>query len=510
PSTGAAAKRPSTGSAGKRPSTGAAAKRPVARKGAGAAKVGSAKGRLPSVGGARAAAAAGKPAVAAAEPDPGLQTTLDPSPAGARGGATSPQNGSSKGSALSSAFEDAMTSGKTPSPDDSLSAPMNLEGEWYVAEGGVQSGPYELPRAKAWVRARPAGAELFCWTDGFDDWKPCADVRQFRSLEPFGDEPTRIEPGGILGGGSLPASESSGPLFADLGPASRGPSGPDPGHDLEIGEVSRVVRLPVPPPSARADSHPGLPGMGIAQQAPGRIGYGTGNPMVARPTMGGTGGLPALGASGSMPSVQKRHSKAFWLLLFGGGAAVVAMVIVLIVMSGSSDDGPGLRRTDVKGDGLGIFLGGQGRTRKAGNGGDGKTNDDKGSSGKGSAKVVRKSTKTGRKTTTRSGGSDEVDLGSGSEGGPVELTPDDVARKYRKNQFAINRCYERALKRDPFLEVKKVQVTVSVDLRGRTSAKVPVSDARMRACLERAISGWRFDKPKEALNTRLQLLFKSR
>ena len=60
--------------------------------------------------------------------------------------------------------------------------PAALDEEWYVSIDGEQEGPYSLADAQKWVAAKPAEAELHCWSEGFDDWLPIEKVSQFRSF----------------------------------------------------------------------------------------------------------------------------------------------------------------------------------------------------------------------------------------------------------------------------------------------------------------------------------------
>ena len=60
--------------------------------------------------------------------------------------------------------------------------PQQLEEEWYVSLDGGQFGPFNLQQARDWVAVRPASDELFCWSEGFDDWLPIDKVSHFRRL----------------------------------------------------------------------------------------------------------------------------------------------------------------------------------------------------------------------------------------------------------------------------------------------------------------------------------------
>jgi len=453
--------------------------------------------------------------------------------ASAAAGAAAAKRPVGTSSALSSAFEKAMASEPSPSASASMSsAAVRVDAEWYLASQGIQSGPFDLRRARAWVAAQAPDAELYCWSDGFDDWKRVEDIGPFADVERaarFEDDlPTSIDPGARSPG-----------LLADLGPADFGPRGPDTGPELEIGEVSRIVRLPIMPPDRGAtDAGVGRLGRGsgpaAALDAPatGPHARQTGAVQSLRQTgavqslrqtgavqslrqtgaapalgFGQTGGLPAL-APTAVGSRSRGHSKGFWMLVGSLGLAVVAMAGFLIyLMLSSEDDGPALRRSKVAGGELGLELG-QVRTKSAT--AEPESPGDKTSKSKAVGKRAQPRTTPRVRTTTTGSGGDEVDLGE-AEGQATELTPDDVLDRYKKNSFAINRCYERALKKDPFLDIRRAEVTISVDMRGRASASIPaISNETLRSCLEATIQSWRFSSPKEPLRTQITMVFKAR
>jgi predicted Zn finger-like uncharacterized protein len=117
--------------------------------------------------------------------------------------------------ALGAAFASAMTK-----------PPPALEEEWYVSIDGDQAGPFSLADAQRWVAGKPLDAELFCWSEGFDDWLPVDKVSHFRGLRKraatsppvaVAPPPMPRAPGGALRGGTPggePAAEEPRPLFA--------------------------------------------------------------------------------------------------------------------------------------------------------------------------------------------------------------------------------------------------------------------------------------------------------
>jgi predicted Zn finger-like uncharacterized protein len=103
----------------------------------------------------------------------GKSTTQSPAPATAIDAPASRAvgNGTGGAPALNTAFANAMSK-----------PPPALEEEWYVSIDGDQSGPFTLAEAQRWVAAKPFDAELYCWSEGFDDWLPVDKVSHFRGL----------------------------------------------------------------------------------------------------------------------------------------------------------------------------------------------------------------------------------------------------------------------------------------------------------------------------------------
>jgi predicted Zn finger-like uncharacterized protein len=265
---------------------------------------------------------------------------------------------------LRGAFERAMEPGAAPAnafdADDqteiSKPAPKQLEEEWYVSLDGEQFGPFNLTQAREWVGTRNRDEELFCWTEGFDDWLPIEKVAHFRRLRtdeggsasaplprPPPPRPSAPQAAMSAKAGSGPVGmatarkvEEPKPLFAAalaemergdhsepvekmLKDASSGPvngngggngkglldqiddlddeSSREGAFDFDIGEASRVVKLPALAaalrPRSAGSSGSSLPGMGgaAAVDPASRIGNGTGGQAsVGRMT----GGMPVV------------------------------------------------------------------------------------------------------------------------------------------------------------------------------------------------------------------------
>ncbi|MBT8493447.1 MAG: AgmX/PglI C-terminal domain-containing protein, partial [Deltaproteobacteria bacterium] len=96
-----------------------------------------------------------------------------------------------------------------------------------------------------------------------------------------------------------------------------------------------------------------------------------------------------------------------------------------------------------------------------------------------------------------------------SKGPAAEVaTVQAVLARYRQNRRAVDRCYRRALENDPGLRVSRAKLLVTVDDKGRTSAKTSgISDASMLICLQSMVRRWRFPKPKAAVNVDITLVF---
>ena len=81
-----------------------------------------------------------------------------------------------------------------------------------------------------------------------------------------------------------------------------------------------------------------------------------------------------------------------------------------------------------------------------------------------------------------------------------------------KFQMSTQRCYERAIKNDPFLEVKKIYVDIKVEPTGVVSS-VSLSSQQsslLGTCLAAAIRNWRFRVSTEGIVTQIPLVFEQR
>jgi predicted Zn finger-like uncharacterized protein len=522
----------------------------------------------------------------------------------ARAGANAKPN-----SALQGAFAQALRKQPEPGPADSVSnAPATLDAEWYVSEDGEQYGPYELRQAQDWVSSRRMDDELYCWSEGFDDWLPVEKVSHFRGLRsraPAASAPgfAHAQPGSTFDLGDdgqtvvdaapdernyQPREETPIPLFAAtmaqiaaeaptaieednpfagaLKAKSRGSNGasargggapatrkPEPAprpalplpksgapkpatpqrpapqaaiptpvpatdrhdrhdgnNDFEIGEASRVVKLPPMmgrnAGNAAPVSRSGLPGVDS-----GGLGRGTGTFQQYT-----NSGLPIIQGGGTidMPRPEilqpSRRAKSLAVPIAVAGAVLVGVIGILLYLAlagGDDDEDHGLARVRVAGDGLAYNFVDEDKDGKDDT--TGQTVEEvkaaASKSGGTARRVIRRNPREGSGSVGTAGGGDEVDLG----GGGGDLDPDDLIEVYRNNKIGVSLCYTSALKKDPLLKVAKAVVTIRVGTTGAVSmVSIPsLSGSDLGNCLQKRIKAWRFPKNSSGLDTQFPIIF---
>jgi predicted Zn finger-like uncharacterized protein len=104
-------------------------------------------------------------------------------------------------------------------------------------------------------------------------------------------------------------------------------------------------------------------------------------------------------------------------------------------------------------------------------------------------------------------------------GGKVETAPpivastplggDEVEEMSQKNSTGLQRCYELALKKDIFLEVKSIKVTISIDTGGVVTnvAMSSHSDHTLGQCMITRIRNWRFRPNSRGLDAKFTVAF---
>jgi predicted Zn finger-like uncharacterized protein len=460
---------------------------------------------------------------------------------------------------LRGAFEKAMDSSSRPPSgfedgDSTMISdgppPQQLEEEWYVSLDGEQFGPFSLRQAKDWVAARPTGEELYCWSEGFDDWLPIEKVGHFRRSRssPLAHpvaraplpRPSPVAPPlpmaaapPLPSGGFVPTTETTPkPLFAaalekiereeskpEAMASTNGrnrdslPDGED-AFEFDIGEASRVVKLPMMaramrPSSSKSDLD-SLPGL---RKADDRIGTGTGGHPSVRKS-GGPIVVPL--APDSMSSTANellqpaRIRKPFrhWYLLAGVGALVAVAIVMIVIATSDDSSGTGRSvRSRASSDGLGRSLDPRTikiiETREV----PAKVDPRKGGGGKGgSSKGGDSKVSAG---TDIFGKSDDFDLTAKADNRPLD--GDDLMNVYRDNRLAVKLCYESALKKDPLLDVSKIYVSLTVAPSGVVT-KVMLSShetSQLGTCLVQRMRRWRFRKSPEQFSGRFPLVFKN-
>jgi predicted Zn finger-like uncharacterized protein len=303
---------------------------------------------------------------------------------------------------------------------------------------------------------------------------------------------------GDLGSQGFAADASASGLRSASGLSSF-PSSP--ADDLEFGEVSRVVRIAdigKPPPratgAARALSAPeaalstGRTAQSAALVAP-----------LATADAGRGGGAPTPAAQ------QRKHTILFALVAF---ALIGAGVVALVLLQNADREEPSM--LSVSGRDVNELTIRPDDPRR---GGSGSAARDPGAAP--TPPVARPSggKRPGSGTTVAAGG----DPGTG--GGKVEATPalgsltplggDEVEEMSQRNSSGLQRCYEQALKKDIFLEVKSIKVTLSIDASGQVK-DVSLSshaDHVLGQCMAARIRGWRFRQNSKGLDAKFTVAF---
>jgi predicted Zn finger-like uncharacterized protein len=450
--------------------------------------------------------------------------------------------------ALRGAFERAMESSASPPapPRDRATgpAPQQLAEEWYVSVAGDQRGPFELEEAKRWVADQPPDAEVFCWTEGFDDWLPVHKVAHFRRprRESVPPPPPRISsPLAAVAAGLTEAPVANDvtpePLFAAALAAierdeANGVRGPKNGgsigatsepkeFDFDVGEASRVVRMPMLVDAmgyrgSGAAMGTGLPGLdrGELDSSPGRTtgafaqvqelgGDGKKLPTVV-PLAEPGASAPALDVLPPRPAVLKP-----WHLVAGLGAIAASAAVLIIVLV--RDDGRGgddrQTRSRFTGEGLGYRLDPRERKLPEAESAAAQPSTRRGPTRRDAVAKINPAAEPSSDPLLKS---DDVDLG-GDSLATKPLTPDEVMRVYNDNKLGVKLCYESALKKDPLLDVKKLYVSLSVEPTGVVSA-VSMSgyaETPLGQCLAARIKRWRFRQSSEPFTGQFPLVFRN-
>jgi predicted Zn finger-like uncharacterized protein len=534
-----------------------------------------------------------------------------------------------------SALADAFAQVMQPKRADTEPPPSALEEEWYVSLDGNQEGPYSLAEAQAWIAGKKHDDDLFCWSEGFDDWLPVDKVGHFRNLRKSPaaakpkppvpgkavprapstpvDDPQRpqplfaatlasleAEPDAAPGRGKTPAGKApaagpaqtgktngkgTGPTAAGgsaaasaaltslappaASPAAKGPAkgGSDPkaparpaasrfdlegegsrpdrelpelepdddeddeeDEDLEIGEVSRVVRLPDLMAAHQAKQ--------AAKAATGRTGMTQAIRTPASAIARGTGGVPSVSAAagapdgaaapadGSLPALSdaaladlqpavvaapahKQHA----ILLIAAAIAVLLIggTIAVVVATQGDDEGAVATGDTSRFDSLGRRIDDPRRIATE------KAKAEAAKAGGKAGTTIRKPFGTNPATGGPVGGAatpaGKTEIVIGPDGKPLEpLTVDEMLAVSSRMSSGTRRCYERALKEDPFLKVSKITVSIVVEDSGVVSSVTldAFSTQTLGKCLTAAIRRWPFRRSPKRESFVFPLVFEQR
>ena len=100
-------------------------------------------------------------------------------------------------------------------------------------------------------------------------------------------------------------------------------------------------------------------------------------------------------------------------------------------------------------------------------------------------------------------------------GPTMPLKPDEVEDMSSKQGTGTSRCWERALRKQPYLQkdIKKVSVTITVDALGAVNnvqiAGMPTDDGGLGTCLQSFIRGWRFRQSSAGITAKFSMVFQN-
>jgi predicted Zn finger-like uncharacterized protein len=294
------------------------------------------------------------------------------------------------------------------------------------------------------------------------------------------------------------------------------------GLDFDIGEASRIVKLPMLMAAARdaggaaapaADAGDGLPGVAkIAPGEAGKVGRGTASVAALRAPLAPLSdsalaeAQPSILAQSTLPA---RRSPLLLPLLIGGGVVLVALVVLMVVMlGGGDDDEPGLERSDVGGG----ELGGRDYVRGGAGGTEGEVEEPL-IPGKPIEIKKRPPRPTGDGTGSIQNGTGTNPTGplvtGPTDPGATPLQPGEVITELHRQALGNRRCYERALKKDPFLDVKSIPVKITIDAGGVVTGVTLGShgDTVLGQCLMARLRQWSFRKSTKGISMNLTLTF---
>ncbi len=439
-----------------------------------------------------------------------------------------------------------------------------LEGvpeEWYLSIDGKQVGPLSPDQAFARVAARTPGSEMHAWRDDFTEWLPVEDVPVLAvhlprvkgragasppAVLPVGAAtpaplvpapPKNQAPPGFFGTDAAPATDPFAALRPDTptgtpppAPGSATASASD-GFDFEIGEASRLVKLPILPPPASSSSRPAgtsaLPGIDAAHRADESLKLRFATEPELPP-------LPPPGLSTSVVSARPRRRLLVPLVAAGLVAAAILGGLAFVGLRGDDEKAPApappasqtvLVKDFYSRENPMFASGAAPRAAEA-------------AAPEPEPEVVPKEPAPERPrapattavrprivapppgatldqprilTPRRDGRREKTDTFDGSDEDSGPVTPDDVRAMYGANEVGLKRCYERALKSDPSSSVTKMVVKITIKPDGRvTDISVPNRGTELAECVAGNIKNWRFRRSSDELTTEFTVYFARR
>ena len=346
-------------------------------------------------------------------------------------------------------------------PQDQLPAltrDPDLDPEWYLSVGGEQEGPYSLVDARKWISNRDADVEVYCWRDGFDDWRLVEEVpflqkvrrrRQSKlilvpppphlEVEPTRSAEERLSSQGIRPSVVMAAVEptNAGDLQLDIDEPSRLFSVT--GLEAQGGEPTRQERGRLP---------------GMSQAPPPQD-------------------VPFLNGEDAVPLAPARQRSVLPLLLIVVIIIVAAVAVVLWESrrgnQGEDDASP---RTSSQSnlEDLGYRV---------------------------------------EPGARKGAGHDAAPEAVPGDGSLTALTPDDVIRASSKSEMWFRRCYERAREKDPSLDVESIKIDITVSPDGAlTEVKLSShADTDLGQCIASGVRTWQFRASKAGIKSQLPLVF---
>jgi len=308
------------------------------------------------------------------------------------------------------------------------------------------------------------------------------------------------------------------------------PLAADFGDDLDIGEVSRVVRLADlgrSPPGGRAapvarviapKPRAGTAAMAAVGRSTGSVsslpaGFSLPAPSNELPTITDEHGLPP--PSPVQPPPRRRSPMLYVALAM---AAVALAVVAVVVLGGGGEDTTGNETTRGSADygDLGYRPSDPTGTHVLVPVGSGA------GTGTGSTKITDRIPGSGGRKPVGSQ-TPGAGTGAGTGTGTViptvavnphlpELSADDVFAMSSRMESGTRRCYERAMKDDPFLKVSKIRATVTVTAAGPVSTVTlsTMVGTPLGTCLAAAIKRWPFKPSRDGIVSEFALVFEQK